>query len=791
MSLITDELSRELAVPAAQIEATIRLIDGGDTIPFIARYRKEVTGGLDDRQLRTLAERLIYLREREDRRATILQSLRDNGHLTPELERGVLAADTKTRLEDLYLPYKPKRRTKAQIAREAGLEPLAKALMADPTRQPMDEAVAFVAPDKGVADVKAALDGARQILIESFAEDADLAQKLRRHLAENGRIVTKVADGKTAEGHKFGDYFDFSEAVATIPGHRILAILRGRTDSVLHVTVSGDPAEADTATSAKAPNHCERMVAAHFSLVDQGRPADPWLLQCARWAWSVRLQPRLEGDIVAALRDRAEEEAVRIFAANLRELLLAAPAGPRAVIGLDPGVRTGVKVAAVSATGLLLETATVYPHAPKHDWDGALHQLAGMAQRHGIALIAIGNGTASRETDQLAADLLKRHPDLKLTKVMVSEAGASVYSASEAASEELPDIDVSLRGAVSIARRLQDPLAELVKIDPKSIGVGQYQHDVRGTRLARALDGTVEDCVNAVGVDLNTASVPLLARVSGLSETAARNIVGYRDQIGRFTCRQDLMKVSRLGPKTFEQAAGFLRIPGAANPLDNSAVHPEAYPLVEHILTQLGRDLAGLIGQTALLRALEPEDFASDGYGVPTVRDVLRELEKPGRDPRPAFRTATFRDDISEITHLSPGMRLEGVVTNVTAFGAFVDVGVHQDGLVHISQLADRFIKDPLAVVKPGDIVSVRVLEVDARRKRIGLSMRSDDAADRPAGPRRGAGGPARGAPRPDPAGPAPKSRVPTNNGTTRSTPPDGSSMTALAEAFRRAKSGR
>lgn len=733
MTSIPKRIADELSVREPQVEAAVRLLDEGSTVPFIARYRKEATGGLDDTQLRTLEERLRYLRELEERRAQILASIAEQGKLGDELKAQIEGADTKTRLEDLYLPYRPKRRTKAQIAREAGLEPLALALLEDPTRVPEEEAAAFVDAEKGVADAKAALEGARHILVERLGEDADLVGRLRGFVAEKGRVASRAVEEKKAEGDKFRDYFDFAEPLRDLPSHRALALFRGRAQGVLDLRVEvGEPGDAQ--------HPCEAMVAAHAGLRDAGRPADRWLLETARWAWRVKIGLHVELDLLSELRERAEEEAIRVFGRNLHDLLLAAPAGPRPTMGLDPGIRTGVKVAVVDATGKLLDTATVYPHQPRNDWDGSIAALAALCARHGVELIAIGNGTASRETDRLAADLMKRHPELRVTKVMVSEAGASVYSASEMAAAEFPGLDVSLRGAVSIARRLQDPLAELVKIDPKSIGVGQYQHDVTQSKLARALDTVVEDCVNAVGVDLNTASVPLLARVSGLSEGVARNIVAHRDAKGRFKRRGQLLDVPRLGPKAFEQAAGFLRIPDGDDPLDASAVHPESYPVVERILAHARRHLKELVGDARYVRSLNPEDFTDERFGVPTVRDILAELEKPGRDPRPEFKTAAFKEGVEQLKDLAPGMMLEGVVTNVTAFGAFVDVGVHQDGLVHISQLANRFVKDPHAVVKAGDIVKVKVLEVDVARKRIALTMRMDEPASQ-ARPDRGAEG--------------------------------------------------
>ncbi|AWJ86141.1 RNA-binding transcriptional accessory protein (plasmid) [Azospirillum sp. TSH58] len=722
---ISQRIADELSVRESQVAAAVKLLDEGSTVPFIARYRKEATGGLDDTQLRTLEERLSYLRELEDRREAILSSVREQDKLTPELALQIRQADTKTRLEDLYLPYKPKRRTKAQIAREAGLEPLADRLLADPSLQPDAEAAGFVSADKGVADVKAALDGARHILVERFGEDAELVGRLRASMADKGVVTAKVIEEKRAEGAKFSDYFEFDEPWAKVPSHRALALFRGRAQGVLDIRL-------DLPVEEGQPHPAERTIAAHTGIRDQGRPADKWLSDVVRWTWKLKIGPHVETDLMGDLRERAEDEAIRVFARNLHDLLLAAPAGPRTTIGLDPGIRTGVKVAVVDATGKLVDTATVYPHQPRNDWDGAIAAIAALAVRHKAELISIGNGTASRETDKLVADLFKRHPELKLTKLVVSEAGASVYSASETAAAEFPKLDVSLRGAVSIARRLQDPLAELVKIEPKSIGVGQYQHDVSGGKLARSLDAVVEDCVNAVGVDLNTASVPLLTRVSGLNETIARNIVEHRDRNGAFRSRKQLLDVARLGPKTFEQAAGFLRIREGDNPLDTSAVHPEAYPLVERILKKTGKDLGSVIGDARFLRGLNAEDFTDERFGVPTIEDILKELEKPGRDPRPEFKTATFQDGVEELKDLQTGMVLEGVVTNVTAFGAFVDIGVHQDGLVHISQLSTSFVKDPHTVVKAGDIVKVKVLEIDIPRKRVGLTMRLTDAAPRP-----------------------------------------------------------
>ncbi|MEI6559296.1 MAG: Tex family protein [Rhodospirillaceae bacterium] len=788
MISISHRIAGELGCQEAQVAATVRLLDEGSTVPFIARYRKEATGGLDDTQLRTLAERLSYLRELEERRAAIVSSITEQGRMTEELGRLLAQAETKVRLEDLYLPYKPKRRTKAQIAREAGLEPLAALLLADPGRQPEGEAAAFVDESRGVADAKAALEGARQILIEGFGEDAELVGQLRRFVADSGRVVAAVIEEKKAEGAKFSDYFAFSELWSKVPSHRALALFRGRAAGILDLRL-------ETAEPGVTPHPCEALIAGHAGLRDQGRPADKWLADTVRWTWKLRVGPHLETELLGELRERAEQEAIRVFARNLHDLLLAAPAGPKAVIGLDPGIRTGVKVAVVDRTGKLIDTATIYPHQPRNDWDGSIAVLAALAHRHQAELISIGNGTASRETDRLAADLFKRHPELRLTKVVVSEAGASVYSASEFAAHEFPQLDVSLRGAVSIARRLQDPLAELVKIEPKSIGVGQYQHDVAPQRLATALDAVVEDCVNAVGVDLNTASVPLLARVSGLSDSVARNIVEFRDQHGAFRSRAQLLEVARLGPKTFEQAAGFLRIRSGDTPLDCSAVHPEAYPVVERILRHSRRSLDTVIGDSAFLRGLDPDDFTDARFGRPTVVDILSELEKPGRDPRPEFKTASFRDGVEQMKDLTPGMTLEGVVTNVTAFGAFVDVGVHQDGLVHISQLADSFVKDPHSVVKAGDVVRVRVVEVDLPRKRIGLTMRTEDAAPRRTGPApnpRPAGQPpsrAEGGPRKPAQAPAAPGRPPAAPGQAAKPAPAGDN--AFAEAFARAQSGK
>ncbi len=734
---IEQRLATELAAKPAQVAAAIALLDEGATVPFIARYRKEATGGLDDIQLRLLEERLRYLRELEDRRAAIIESITEQNKMTPALLESIALAEDKSRLEDLYLPYKQKRRTKAQIAVEAGLAPLADTLLADPSQNPEDVAAQYLREafsnadgvnNPGVPDTKAALDGARQILMERFAEDATLLQSLREYVQEHGVVDSKVVDGKQDEGEKFADYFDYSEPLANVPSHRALALMRGRREGILDVTLRLDT-EAEKPKWDAPHNPCESRIAARFGIKGQGRPADKWLLDTARWTWRVKSFMYIETELMGALREKAEVDAIGVFARNLKALLLAAPAGQRATMGLDPGLRTGVKVAVVDATGKVVDTATIYPHQPRNDWDGSLHVLGQLAAKHNVSLVSIGNGTASRETDKLAQDLIKARPELKLTKIVVSEAGASVYSASEFASRELPDLDVSIRGAVSIARRLQDPLAELVKIDPKSIGVGQYQHDVSQTQLARSLDAVVEDCVNAVGVDVNTASAPLLARVSGLSSSVAQSIVSYRDMQGAFASRAALKKVPRLGEKTFEQAAGFLRVIGGDNPLDASAVHPESYPVVQKILGDVGREMKAVIGDTSLIKTLNPAKYADDKFGVPTVTDILKELEKPGRDPRPEFTTATFKEGVEEISDLRPDMILEGVVTNVAAFGAFVDIGVHQDGLVHISALSNTFVKDPHAVVKAGQVVKVKVLEVDPKRKRIALTMRLSDSA--------------------------------------------------------------
>lgn len=764
MDKINSRIASELNVGVGQVAAAVELLGEGSTVPFIARYRKEKTGGLDDTQLRRLEERLGYLRELEDRRATVLKSIEEQGKLTPELQRAVSGAESKVELEDLYAPYRPKRRTKAQIAREAGLEPLAQSLLKNPALSPETEAAKFVDADRGVADTKAALDGARHILIERMGEAADLIGQLREWLWEQGLLASKVLKGKDVEGAKFSDYFDFSQRIKEIPSHRALALLRGRNEGFLDL-------DLDVPREEGKPHPAEAKIMVAFGIADRGRTADKWLADTVRLAWKAKLSISLSVDLLTRLKEKADGDAIGVFKSNLKDLLLAAPAGPRATMGLDPGIRTGVKVAVIDATGKLVETATIYPHEPRRDWQGSLAVLAALCKKHEVELVSIGNGTASRETDKLVADLVKAMPELKLTKVMVSEAGASVYSASELAAHEFPNIDVSLRGAVSIARRLQDPLAELVKIEPKAIGVGQYQHDVDQTGLARSLDAVVEDCVNSVGVDVNTASAPLLARVSGLNATLAQNIVVHRNENGAFRNRKQLLKVARMGPKTFEQAAGFLRIMNGENPLDGSAVHPEAYGLVETIAEATKRPLKSMIGDKAFLKTLKPGQFANERFGIPTITDILAELEKPGRDPRPEFKTATFQEGVEKIADLKPGMQLEGVVTNVTNFGAFVDVGVHQDGLVHISELSDRFVNDPREVVKAGDVVKVRVKDVDVGRRRIALSMKSGAAGAAGAGkPQPPSNGPGGG------GGPAPKR-------------PEQTGETALAAALRRARS--
>jgi len=723
---IEHRIALELGARPAQVIAAITLLDEGATVPFISRYRKEATGGLDDTQLRNLEERLTYLRDLEERRSAIVASIDEQGKLTPALRAEVMDAETKQRLEDLYLPYKQKRRTKAQIAREAGIEPLALALLADPNLTPEDAAGQYINADAGFADAKAVLDGARQILMEKFAEDAELLGQLRTFLREHGMLRSTVIAGKETEGAKFRDWFDFSEAITSMPSHRALALLRGRNEGMLTVSLVLD-SELDEAAIKPGSNPCEQRIAVRFGIKPQNRPADKWLADTVRWTWKVKIYTHLELELMNELRERAEEEAIRIFGKNLKDLLLAAPAGQHVTMGLDPGIRTGCKIAVVDATGKMLDYATIYPHEPRCDWDGSIATIGRLAAKHQISLVAIGNGTASRETDKLVQDVIKRYPEAKLTKIVVSEAGASVYSASEFAAKEFPDLDVSIRGAVSIARRLQDPLAELVKIDPKSIGVGQYQHDVSQTKLARSLDAVVEDCVNAVGVDVNTASIPLLTRISGLTSGLAANIVSYRDANGAFRSRDALKKVPRLGDKTFEQAAGFLRVPNGDNPLDNSSVHPEAYPVVEKIIVDLKKSIKELLGDSRLVKGLNPAQYTSERFGLPTVQDIFKELEKPGRDPRPEFKTASFTDGIEKVSDLRPGMILEGVVTNVAAFGAFVDIGVHQDGLVHVSALSTTFVKDPHSIVKAGQIVKVKVLEVDLQRQRIALTMRMSD----------------------------------------------------------------
>ncbi|MBL4288655.1 Tex family protein [Vibrio fluvialis] len=723
MSLaICQSIAKELNVRSEQVIAAVKLIDDGNTVPFIARYRKEVTGGLDDTQLRTLDGRLAYLREMDDRRQTIIKSIQDQGKLTPELEQAIQDADSKTRLEDLYLPYKPKRRTKGQIAIEAGLEPLADKLWTQPDTDPEREAERYIAADKGIDDSKAALDGARAIIMERIAEDANLLEKIRQHLTRNAEIVSRVVEGKERDGEKFKDYFDHREPISKVPSHRALAMLRGRNEGFLTLTLNADPELEETARQ----SYCETLIAEHYGIHLSQAAADAWRKQVISWSWRIKVSMHMETELMSAMKERAEIDAIDVFATNLKDLLMAAPAGPRATLGLDPGLRTGCKVAVVDATGKVLATDTIYPHQPHNQYDRAMASVAALVKQHHVDLIAIGNGTASRETDAFAADLIKRG-NLKVQKITVSEAGASVYSASELAAKEFPNLDVSLRGAVSIARRLQDPLAELVKIDPKSIGVGQYQHDVSQSMLAKRLDAVVEDCVNAVGVDVNTASPALLTRVAGLSSTLAQNIVDYRDENGRFDSRSALKKVPRLGPKAFEQCAGFLRIMDGKNPLDASAVHPEAYPVVKNIAEKNQKAIKALIGNSEFLRNLRAVDYTDEHFGVPTVSDIIKELDKPGRDPRPEFKTATFADGVNEVSDLEIGMVLEGVVSNVANFGAFVDIGVHQDGLVHISALTDRFVSDPREVVKAGDIVKVKVMEVDVQRKRIALTMRLND----------------------------------------------------------------
>ncbi len=715
-------IAQELNVRPEQVNAAVTLIDDGNTVPFIARYRKEVTGGLDDTQLRTLDSRLSYLREMDDRRQTILKSIQEQGKLTPELEQEIAQADSKTRLEDLYLPYKPKRRTKGQIAIEAGLEPLADQLWNHPQTEPESEASKYLDADKGIADTKAALDGARAIIMERIAEDANLLEKIRNHLNRNAELVSRVVEGKEQEGEKFKDYFNHNEPLSKVPSHRALAMLRGRNEGFLTLAMNADPEQEEGARQ----SYCETIIADHYGVTLSSAPADTWRKQVISWAWRIKVSMHMETELMGAMKERAEIEAIEVFATNLKDLLMAAPAGPRATLGLDPGLRTGSKIAVVDSTGKVLATETIYPHPPQKQYDKSAQIVDQLVRKYNVDLIAIGNGTASRETDSFVADVIKRG-NLKVQKIIVSEAGASVYSASELAAKEFPNMDVSLRGAVSIARRLQDPLAELVKIDPKSIGVGQYQHDVSQSMLAKRLDAIVEDCVNAVGVDVNTASAELLTRVAGLSSTIAQNIVDFRDENGRFEARTTLKKVPRLGPKAFEQCAGFLRIMDGKNPLDASAVHPEAYPVVKAISEKNNKDIKALIGDSSFLKGLHAVDYTDDNFGVPTITDIIKELDKPGRDPRPEFKTATFAEGVNSVSDLEPGMILEGVVSNVANFGAFVDIGVHQDGLVHISALTDRYVSDPREVVKAGDIVKVKVMEVDVQRKRIGLSMRMND----------------------------------------------------------------
>ncbi|GAB3383806.1 RNA-binding transcriptional accessory protein [Spongiibacter taiwanensis] len=720
MTSLAQIIANELNVKESQVSAAIGLLDEGATVPFISRYRKEVTGGLDDTQMRDLETRLGYLRELEDRRATILDSIREQGKLSPELERDILSADTKSRLEDLYLPYKPKRRTKGQIAIEAGIGPLADALYTNPDLDPATEATNYLNAEQGFADIKSVLDGAKYILMERFSEDANLLSRLRDFLWQEGQLTSAVMTGKESEGEKFRDYFEHSEPLRSTPSHRALAMFRGRNEAILNLSIK---------VGEEQTSPCEVMVAEHWQIRDQGRPADGWLQEVVRWTWRIKLYTHLETDLLGQLREQADQAAIDVFAQNLKDLLLAAPAGQRATIGLDPGLRTGVKVAVIDATGKVLDHGAIFPNPPQNKIAESGAVLAQMIKKHNVALIAIGNGTASRETERFVKDLLSAMPELDCTSVMVNEAGASVYSASEYAAREFPDLDVTIRGAISIARRLQDPLAELVKIDPKSIGVGQYQHDVSQTALSRSLEAVVEDCVNAVGVDVNTASPALLARVSGLNTSISANIVEHRNLHGVFKSREDLKAVNRFGAKTFEQAAGFLRISGGDNPLDASAVHPESYSVVEKIVKNCGRPIKQLIGDSAFLKSLRAADYADAQFGVPTVSDIIAELDKPGRDPRPDFKTAKFKDGVEKISDLQADMILEGVVTNVTNFGAFVDIGVHQDGLVHISALSHNYVKDPRSVVKAGDIVKVKVMDVDAQRKRIALSMRLDDVA--------------------------------------------------------------
>ncbi|GFD93450.1 transcription accessory protein [Alteromonas sp. KUL156] len=790
--MIINKIADELSVQPSQVNAAVKLLDEGATVPFIARYRKEVTQGLDDTQLRTLEQRLTYLRELEERRDVILKSIEEQGKLTDELKNSIGNADSKTTLEDLYLPYKPRRRTKGQIAIEAGLEPLADALFNHPDTDAENAASEYVNADNGIADTKAALEGARYILMERFAEDAALLAKVRHYLIENAHVKSTVAPGKEQEAAKYKDYFEHSEKYKTVPSHRALAMFRGRNEGMLHIQLDADPQSEE-----KGPSHCEHIIASHYNIMHRGRGADDFLAQVVQWTWKIKIGLHMETELFSALRERAEEEAIEVFAKNLNDLLMAAPAGAKTTMGLDPGLRTGVKVAVVDSTGKVVATNTIFPHAPQNQWDKSIRTLTTLCKQYKVDLISIGNGTGSRETDKLVGEMLKNNSELTAQKIMVSEAGASVYSASELASKELPELDVSIRGAVSIARRLQDPLAELVKIEPKAIGVGQYQHDVSQSQLGKSLDRVIEDCVNAVGVDLNTASPALLSYVSGLNKTLAHNIVNFRDTNGAFPDRKALLKVERLGPKAFEQAAGFLRIVNGTNPLDASAVHPEAYPVVDKIVDTTAVAVNDIIGNTELLKSLSPETFTSDAFGLPTVKDILKELDKPGRDPRPEFKTAVFKEGVETINDLKPGMILEGVVSNVANFGAFVDVGVHQDGLVHISALTNKFISDPREVVKAGDIVKVKVLEVDVPRKRISFTMRLDDAPGQNsnAGGKSGAG---KGANHQGPgkaqnkgAGRANAKASPRSNqgGGNRNSQPQNSAMgNAFADAFAKAK---
>ncbi len=766
MSSINALIAKEIGANHKQVEAAVDLLDQGSTVPFIARYRKEATGGLDDTQLRNLEQRLNYLRELDDRRNSILKSIQQQEKLTPALQQEILQAQSKTALEDLYLPYKQKRRTKGTIAIEAGLEPLADKLLNNPNLDPEAEAIAFINPDKQLDTNKAVLDGAKYILMERFAVDARLIDKTRTYLQQNATLESKVAPGKEQEGAKFKDYFEYSELISKIPSHRALALLRGRNEGILQLNLNADPNKEDKTQA----SYCEVQITNHLGLNFQDRPADKWLLGVVQWTWRIKLLMQLENELVSNLREQAETEAIKVFGQNLSDLLMAAPAGQKATLGLDPGLRTGVKIAVIDGTGKVLDTDTIYPHAPKNQWDQSIAILAKLCKKHRVALLSIGNGTASRETDKLSAELIKKYPELKLNSIMVSEAGASVYSASELAANEFPNMDVSLRGAVSIARRLQDPLAELVKIEPKAIGVGQYQHDVSQSQLAKNLETVVEDCVNAVGVDVNTASAALLTHVAGLNKTLAKNIVDYRDELGSFANRKQLKKVPRLGPKAFEQCAGFLRICNGDNPLDASAVHPEAYPVVQRILKSTTSEVSQVIGNRDFLRQLSANDYTDEKFGLPTVTDIIQELDKPGRDPRPEFKTASFKEGVEKLTDLEPGMKLEGVVTNVTNFGAFVDVGVHQDGLVHISSLADKFVSDPREIVKAGDIVKVKVMELDVQRKRISLSMRmNEEVSTKPQGQR-----------------PGPKGKQPKKQAVKQASKPAASN--AFAEAFKNAK---